>query len=369
MKKQRIVLASVLKPVDDTRMFEKIGKSLSSNSSYQIFIIGYPSKHPPVDPEIKFITHPNFVRLSLRRVLTPLVILEKTFEVRPDVLIVNTHELLIVAVFNRIFFGTKIIYDLQENYYRNILWTNAFPPLIKHLLAIWVRSKETLLSGLFHLFFLAEKGFEKEMKFFRNKSVVLENKSLLPHGFTRTKSSETIRLLFSGTISESTGVFHAIHLATALHQLDYSVRLLIIGYCSLASTLKALHLAIQDKPFITLTGGDQLVPHQEIIDQISKADFGIIYYPLSPHIENKVPTKLFEYLAARLPMLIQNHESWRLLCEQYQAAIPIEFDLPIDVARLLQKMKQTYFYTTTPKDVYWQSEEKKLIDSIEKVLV
>jgi len=42
MKKQRIVLASVLKPVDDTRMFEKIGKSLSRNPDYEIFIIRYP---------------------------------------------------------------------------------------------------------------------------------------------------------------------------------------------------------------------------------------------------------------------------------------------------------------------------------------
>ena len=54
MKKQRIVLASVLKPVDDTRMFEKIGKSLSDNPDFEIFIIGYPSKQPPNDPEITF---------------------------------------------------------------------------------------------------------------------------------------------------------------------------------------------------------------------------------------------------------------------------------------------------------------------------
>jgi len=369
MKKQRIVLASVLKPVDDTRMFEKIGKSLSRNPDYEIFIIGYPSQHAPEDPEINFLPHPNFVRLSLQRLLTPLRILKKTYQVKPDVLIVNTHELLIVAVLNRIIFGSKIIYDVQENYWRNILWTDTFPPIARHIMAIWVRAKETLLSRFFHLFLLAEKGFEKEMTFFRNKSIVLENKSIVPTGLKRSKQDGTIRLLFSGTISESTGVFEAIRLANSLHLIDQSVKLNIIGFCSRSSTLKAVKEAIEDKPFICLTGGDKLVPHHEIMAHIFNSDFGIIYYPASPHTENKIPTKLYEYLSARLPLLIQNYKPWLELCEPCQAAIPVDFNSPIDAAGLLQKMKQFEFYPVAPTDVDWSSEEKKLRHVIKKVLV
>ena len=368
MKKQRIVLASVLKPIDDTRMFEKIGRSLSDNPNYEIFVIGYPSKTPPNVPAITFIQHPNFVRLSLKRVLMPLRILKKIYKVKPDALIVNTHELLIVAVLIRILFGTRVIYDVQENYWRNILWTDSFPPILKHIIALWVRGKEILLSRYFDLFFLAEKGFEKEMKFFKNKSLVLENKSILPKEFTRTKSSGTIQLLFSGTISDSTGVFEAIKLAIELQQQDQSVSLHIIGYCSLSSTLQSVKQAIEDKPFITLTGGEHLVPHHEILDQISISDFGFIYYPASPHTENRIPTKLYEYLSAQLPMLIQNYPPWVELCEPCLAAIPIDFLSPIDATTLLQKMKQTKFYPTAPMDVRWSSEEKKLHEAMSKIL-
>ncbi len=367
MKKQRIVLASVLKPIDDTRMFEKLGKSLSNHPNYEIFIIGFPSKHPPNESKITFLPHPSFVRLSLKRALIPVTVLRKVYEVKPDVLIVNTHELLIVSVLIRIFFGSKVIYDIQENYWRNILWTDTFPSFLKPLLAIWVRGKEVMLSRFIHLFFLAEKGFEKELKFFGNKYVILENKSILPKGFTRTKSKGTIKLLFSGTISESTGVFQAIHLATSLHQLDQSVRLHIIGYCSLSTTLKAVRYAIQDKPFITLMGGDALVPHHEIITQLTSADFGIIYYPVSPHIESRIPTKLYEYLSAQLPLLIQNYTPWIMLCEPFQAAIPIDFNA-FDTPALLQKMKQSKFYPIAPTDVEWTSEEKKLLHIMNKIL-
>jgi hypothetical protein len=368
MKKQRIVLASVLKPVDDTRMFEKMAKSLSRNPNYEIFIIGYPSQNEPHHPGIQFISHPNFNRLSLRRLITPLFILKKACKVKPDVFIVNTHELLIVGIAIRILFGSKIVYDVQENYWRNILWTDTFPSLVRPLLASWVRGKEILLSGYFHLFILAEKGFEKEMKFFRNKWIVLENKSLLPEGFIRTKTGETINLLFSGTISESTGVFEAIRLATGLYQEDRSVRLLIIGYCARLSTLKKLNDAIRDKPFISVIGGDHLVPHEEIISHIARSDFGIIYYPTSPHTENKIPTKLYEYLSANLPILIQDYMPWVKLCAPYPAAIPIDFNSPIDAVALSDKMKQTRFYIVPPTHVFWASEETLLLQAIRTIL-
>lgn len=369
MKKQRIVLASVLKPVDDTRMFEKIGKSLTRVPEYEIFIIGYPSQKPPCHAGIKFISHPNFHRLSLRRLIIPLLILKNIVKVKPDALIVNTHELLIVAVIFRILFGTRIIYDIQENYWRNILWTNTFPPIIRHLFAFWVRGKESLLAGFFHLFLLAEKGFEQEMKFFKNNFIVLENKSCLPEGRTRLKSSGSIRLLFSGTISESTGIFQAINLAGALHRMNNSIQLLIIGYCAVPATLKKIQHLIQDKPYITFTGGDQLVPHEDIVSQLYCSDFGIVCYPSSPHTENKIPTKLFEYLSARLPIILQGHKPWVQRCAPFQAAIPIQFSSSLDATALLNKMKQSTFYTASPTDVTWSAEEKKLLDAMREVLV
>jgi hypothetical protein len=54
IKKRRIVLASVLKPVDDTRMFEKIGVSLAGADEAEVIIIGYPSQRPPTHQTITF---------------------------------------------------------------------------------------------------------------------------------------------------------------------------------------------------------------------------------------------------------------------------------------------------------------------------
>lgn len=368
MKKRRIVLASLLKPVDDTRMFEKIGKSLSKNPDYEIFIIGYPSKKTNNDLRITFIPMDSFSRLSLNRVLTRFKILKNTIQVKPDILIVNSHELLIVAVLNRILFGTKIIYDVQENYWRNILWTNAFPQALRPLIALGVRVKEMLFAPFFHQFFLAEKSYEKELNFIGQKYLVLENKSQLPADFHRQETAGNLHLIFTGTLSKSTGVMEAISLACHLHDFDSSIRLTLIGYCALKAELAEIKNAIKGKLYITLLGGENLVPHQEIIDQIARANFGIISYPLSPHLEDKIPTKLYEYLHARLPILIRNHAPWKSLCEPFQAAILVDFD-NLNPAELISKMKSQRFYETQPSGVTWADEEPKLLVAIEKFLI
>jgi glycosyltransferase involved in cell wall biosynthesis len=366
MKKRRIVLASILKPVDDTRMSEKLAASLARLEGYEVYVIGYPSQSKtPADSIIRIPLKP-FSRISIGRLLAPLAVLKKCIQVKPEILIVNTHELLIVSVVNRILFGTKIVYDIQENYARNILHTTAFAWPLKPLLAGWVRFKEMLLTPLFHGVLLAEKCYANELPFVRSKSLVLENKAVVPANFIRQPPADKIKLVFTGTLAESTGVFQAISLALKLHQLNPKVELEIIGYCALPATLLKIKSAIAGCSFIKLTGGDQLVPHTEILEAIRTASFGIICYPPAPHIRGKVPTKLYEYLACQLPILLQPEPAWIELCEPHHAAIAVDFDNP-DFPKILAQLNDS-FYTSQPMNVTWRDEEAQFLEQVRKFL-
>ncbi|MBK5279136.1 MAG: glycosyltransferase, partial [Bacteroidia bacterium] len=342
MKKRTIVLASILKPIDDTRMFEKFGISLSDSGDYNVLIIGYPATVKPAYPNVEFITSQPFARLSIGRWIAPLKVFLKLRKVKHDILIVNTHELLLVGMLNRIFFGVKIIYDIQENYYRNILHTDAFPSFIRSVLALWVRTKEKLTAPFFHWFLLAEKGYEKEFSFTGKRFTIIENKPRVSTHLIHVKRLEITQLLFSGTLAESTGVFQAINLVKNLHEFDNTIRLHIIGYAAKKSTYLRIQDEISSYSFITLTGGNHLVPHQEIMEAISKADFGIIIYPPSTHTQNSMPTKLYEYVASKLPILLQDHKPWVEFCKPFHAAIVLAGTSSIE---LLSKMKTEAFYT------------------------
>jgi glycogen synthase len=362
IKKRRIVLASVLKPVDDTRMFEKIGVSLAGADEAEVTIIGYPSLRPPTHQAIKFQSVPAFSRFSWKRLITPWLLFKKINQVKPELIIINTPELLIVAILNRIFFGRRVVYDVLENYYKNIRYTSAYPAFLGLPLAVMVRIMEVVTAPLIHHFLLAERGYQKELGF-ANPNSILENK--LPKSIALAYANANrgnSTLLFSGTLAASTGVFEAIRLCQQLHTHDTSFSLTIIGYCAVRETLVLIKKEISDCPYIKLIGGDRLIPHQEILTEISHADIGIIIYPTNPSTASSIPTKLYEYLGLRLPVLIRHNPESHQLVNECKAGVILD-EAP-NYSVLSATLKSTRFTPNPPDSIFWESQTEILINSL-----
>ena len=131
-----------------------------------------------------------------------------------------------------------------------------------------------------------------------------------------------------------------------------------------------LHDRLQDEVrqhrWITLIGSDQLVPHQTVLAAIQQADAGILSYPYAHHTLNSHPTKLFEYLSARLPIILENNWPW---IEHYAACQPFlfcDFSKP-DGRILLAELKTKSFYTRTPEEVNWSSEAPRFLKALENL--
>jgi hypothetical protein len=356
-KKSKVVFASVLKPVDDTRMFEKMAQSLASTGKFEIHIIGYPSRLEPALANVFIHPLEPFKRISFRRLWAPVEVLKKIWQIKPDVIVINTHELLGAAVTLRLLTGCKVCYDVQENYFRNILHTKIFPAYLRPFIASYVRAKEISFSPLINHFILAEQGYENEIWFTGRKKTILENKvKKIQHHFPKKSDDDGfIHLLFSGTLAETTGVFEGIQLAKELYKENNKIRLTIIGYCALEAVLEKIKAAIQSAPYIELLGGNELVPHSFILQQIIQSDFGIISYPPNPSTENALPTKLFEYLGAHLPILLADYKPWVDRCAPYAAAIVVRYD-DIDADRIVYEIQTEKFYTSNPGNIYWEGD-------------
>ena len=363
--KKRILIASVLKPVNDTRMTGKIAQSLADTKQFDIHVTGFPAaqKNTP-----GFTVHPLpfFKRLSLQRLFIPWKIFRKAILIKPHLLIITTHELLLIAMFTRVATGCKVIYDLQENYFRNILFTKAFPFFIRPVIAFYVRMKELLCAPFVSHFFLAEKAYAKELSFSAARSTVLENKLKRPN-ISPSSRPDKNQLLFSGTLAESTGVFKAIEIAEKLHRADQNISLTIIGYCAQQALLERIKKVIAPHSFIRLIGGNILVPHEQILEQIQVSGAGIIAYPYNPSTVHSVPTKLFEYLGFKLPIILIHHTPWVERCQSFHAAVVFDPD-NLKPEAILRALKTQQFYDTAPNDVFWESEEPKLTKLISSLL-
>ena len=56
-----------------------------------------------------------------------------------------------------------------------------------------------------------------------------------------------------------------------------------------------------------LVGITELVSHEVIVQRIHESDLALVAYPPAHHTEGSRPTKLYEYLSAGLPMVIEGH--------------------------------------------------------------
>ena len=244
-------------------------------------------------------------------------------------LVICTHELLWVVLIAKIFLRCPVVYDIRENYFRNILYTNSFPAILRVFIALYVRIKEWITIPAINNYFLAEAGYEKELTFVRNKKIILENKVkkiLLPPARKWSEDDHKIHLVFSGTLAPTTGIFVAIDLATKLHASEPNIRLHIVGFSPMQSVYHEIKDHIHDKRFILFNESREPVSHSDILRAIQNADFGVIAYPPNSSTENTIPTKLFEYLGYRLPVFLIDHAAWFERCGPYSAAIPFQSD-------------------------------------------
>lgn len=368
-KKRKIVIASLLKPVDETRMFEKMAVSLDQTNKYAVNIIGFSSKNIPTHPTISF--HPlfNFKRLSFSRLLSPLRYWHKLLQLKPELIIVNTYDLLIVSCVYGIIFGVPIVYDVQENYKQNIIWSSDLPRPLRYLLAKSVRSIEQLFNRMIIHFFAAEKCYLNECSFINGDVTILENKAKKPSFQEPNRQwplakGDPIRLVYTGTIAESYGIFDCIALADSLIAQYPRLQLRITGYCPRKDTLIKLEALIRDKPYISLTGGAEPVPHPQILRELEKAHFALISYRLNPSNQDCFPTRIWECLAYKVPMLMKREHPWCYLLDEYGAGLALDFYASRNPALMEQVF---YQQKDIPDHFYWEWEAKKLLQALESL--
>ncbi len=367
---KKIAIVSVLKPVDDIRLYEKLAVTLADTGNFHVDIIGFRSSVNPNHSNISFYPLFQFHRLHPVRLLSGLRLMKLLAKLKPDLLIITTHELLFAASFYKLLYGKPVIYDVCENYYRNIAHGTGFNYLMRPMLSSFVRLKERITKPLINHYFLAEQAFLEEMPFMRNRSTVIENKCLqLSSRNEKVRNDNEIRFLFSGTIAREYGIFEAIKFSITLNQSGFNNRLVIIGRCAHAETLEQLKSSIMGHSHIEMMVDSYPISHQLIIDKMLESDFGLLPYNLAPHLRSRFPTKIYEHLAIKLPIIITDNPPWTKFCNNHGAGISIDFS-NFSSIKVIDLIKNTCFFEKTDyEDIHWEPEGKKVISVIKALLL
>ncbi len=369
-KLKRIVLASVLKPLDDPRMFEKFARTLARH--YEVHIIGYNSGLPQgAARNIYFHPLPRFPKNNLRRLWLHGFILKKILSVKPHLLVVHAVELLPVAVLYKLRFFRPVVYDVRENYFRNIRHQPVYQHWWRLPLAVCTRLLEMLSWPLVSCFFVAEKGYLKEMPFLKSKAVLLENKFAPLEGLQRNrqpyKGQGTIKLVYCGTISETFGALEAITLASNFNNNGIKAELVMAGRIAGKQLARHLKLYEQNLPFLTLVTGSPLLSHRQVMEQLLDADFAVLSYRVNKSTRNCIPTTMYECIANQIPMIVQQNRLWEEICQPLNAAVFTDFS-DFHPVELYQQLVNTQFYENSDTGfALWDKQEQHLVAKVSRI--
>ena len=141
---------------------------------------------------------------------------------------------------------------------------------------------------------------------------------------------------------------------------------MIAGYAAHKKTFQKLKSAIRGKDFIQLIGGDQIVPHDQILEEMSQTDFCLLPYHNSKSTEGRIPTKLFECLVMEKPMIISPDPTWDLIIKRNNAGIINDFQKPEIFP--LEKLREKYYGNNLSDEYRWDSNSNILIEEIQQLL-
>lgn len=369
-KKIPVILAAVLKPVDDSRILYKLGFSMRETNKYDLNIIGFSSKKTPKIKNIRFIEIFSKSRSHPGRLRVPFSFLFHLFNIRPGLVIITTFELLPAAVLGKWFLGYKLIYDVQENHSKNIRHNSTLPPLISFPASYLVRLIEALGKPFIDAHLLAEQCYQKEMPGLQN-ALILENKALLPKKLLpafQLSNPHGPRLLLTGTIAEAYGVWEAIAWFRELRKTVPLAQLHILGHCPMKSLAKTLQKEAAADPHIHLEISPQPLPKIQIEESLRAADALLLPYRLLPSITDKIPTKLYEGIALQKPILISKNPLWGSILNRYPAGMEINFTELQDLPATWQRFTSLTFYQQAPgEEIDWQVEKNRLLTLLEKL--
>jgi glycosyltransferase involved in cell wall biosynthesis len=385
----KIVFASVLKTIYDVRMYKKLAASVANKA--EIHLIGAaiaPDKIPQNIFEQCFFYPTNILnRLSWQRWLFGFKFLQLLGTIKPNVMVVNTVELLPFAILYKIYrLGkVKLVYDVMENYFQNIAYQTTYPFLLRFPLAFAVRITENLASFFIDKFILAEKCYGNELEFIGNQYVIAENKFMLTtEKATHTtftpkniRNKKELHFIYSGTISKTYGTKEAIvwfinlqkTIAQQLDYQNYSLKLTVIGYCSDNSYYIDLQKLIKDTLNITwLVNTEQPVAHENILAALQQADIALLPYQINKSNKNRIPTKFYEYLYYQIPMIITKNPVWENFCDTFQSSLSCDFQQKDNLMEFWQTLQNKTFYVTeqSVSSVLWGQKE---IDEIQRNLL
>ncbi|MFY0992594.1 glycosyltransferase [Halomonas sp. C05BenzN] len=317
---------------------------------------------------MRYISAPS-AKGRLKRFLKLPMVLWIAIRFRADIYHLHNPDMIPLAFFLRML-GKHVFYDTHEDYSRRLLSRGWIPCYLRKPIGLFVSSSERLLSYLVDGTFVTQ---ENQLVRFSKRTYLLRNAPFIPARVKSKVESLTAGLnkdpavyylLYAGGVSRDRGLFVMLEVVKKLNDNNIPTRLWLIGPELSPCLDEAKKLASWS--FVDYMG---LQTQEVVYAHMAKADVGLaILADVGDHSSAR-PSKLFEYMAWRLPFVASDFECWRSFVRG-KGGVWIQPDNTVELYGALQLLHDDDIYREILsnegeaffKEFNWENESKILID-------
>ncbi len=323
------ILTSAHNP-EDVRIYHKEAISLA-RAGYCITIIT-PWHESVVTPEgIKIVAVKKPKTRLERFILTTAKILKKAISQRADIYHFHDPDLLPLMIILGVM-RKNVIYDVHEDYPRDILGKQWLPPQIRQC-AAWIISLVEWIGA--HFFYAIVTSTPKiAERFPAYKTLIVQNfpvSSAFVEDKTLPYQQRDMAFVYIGSIAEVRGACEMVQAVGNLNKATHAGLHLAGDYSpeSLETVLKVL----PGWAMVTFHG---YLTQTQVSKLLNNVRAGLVVLHPTLCYPDAYPVKMFEYMAAGLPVIASDFPLWREIIEGANCGLLVN---PLDVKAIANAMQ------------------------------
>lgn len=308
-----------LHPPLDVRIFHKECRTLA-HAGHDVTLLAQSDCKERVVDGIRIIGLPTITKRYQR----PRVwrrIAEKVNKLKPEIVHFHDPELLLVSPFLR---PARLIYDCQEATAETMLVRRWIPRLLRYPVSRLVAFLEPRLARWTDAIVVTEDSHVDRFRKGGKPVVLLYNYPLLSHfDFRRQSDGKTI--IHVGVLSEARGSTTMIEAMNWVVRRVPGARLLLVGpFDSPADEVEVRRLIVKHRleDAVEVVGW---VPFTGVPKWLARADVGLVPWQTEEKLPPQIiPTKLFEYMGSRLPVVASSRSTIRRFMDPLDCGLLVE---------------------------------------------
>ena len=321
---------SVRNAVDHPRMTLRLAASQAA-AGWRVGVVGLEAPEAALPPGVQALDLPAptsgglLARWGhLRRVAS--IIRQYALRVRPRLLVLHTPELAELALELQRRLGCALWYDAHEDYMANARYSSAYPTWQRALRAFAAARAEQRLRPALAAASYAERCYGNRLGLPHGCWLTLENLFAPPATVTPAPPIGPEPLLLTcGTLADDWGLWSSLQLWSALNQ-TRPVHWAVVGQGA-PLTLARLTAEVQRLGLTQRFTGvmsTRPVAYATVVGWLQRATALTALYRPTAAIAERVPTKVFEAVAHRLPVLLTAGGPGAPLNARWRFAVELE---------------------------------------------